>query len=131
MPLFFATHRAPKSDWEYSFATGLDFYTENPATDYQNGVVFHFDFVAGKIFKNGWELGGTYGWLQQINDDTGPVAEALGGLRGHAMAIGPIARYEFKSGERDIIMSWRVLKEFAVKDRTEGWWALWTTSFKW
>lgn len=130
-PMFAQTYINPDNGWDFSYNAGIDFYTRNHSDDYQNGAVFHLDISTVRELSNDWSFGLIYGWLQQINDDTGPMARELGGFRGHAMGIGPIATYSFKSHGRDVGMGFRVVKEFNVKNRLRGWTALWTTAFKW
>jgi hypothetical protein len=46
-PLLGFTYLNPKSGWETSALTGIDFNTTNPATDYKTGDDFHVDFLVG------------------------------------------------------------------------------------
>ena len=101
---------------EFSTVAAVDLYTENHATDYQNGAVFRLDALLIKRTKSGWGFGAAGGWIQQLEDDTGPTADRLNGFKGHSLAIGPIATY--KTGKVEFSARW--LKEFDVKNRLEG-----------
>ncbi|MET0815835.1 MAG: transporter [Pseudoxanthomonas sp.] len=105
---------------EWSSTAAVDFYTENDATDYQNGAVFRVDSLLVKRFHNGWGLGGIGGWIEQIEDDDGPTADRLNGFRGHSLALGPLVTYAKKWDGGQIEFSARWLKEFNVKNRFEG-----------
>ena len=105
---------------EWSTAVGVDFSTKNDDTDYKSGAVFHADTLLVKNFANGWGVGGIAGWIEQVSDDTGPLADRLDGFRGHSLALGPTVTYQRKWGERTVAFSARWLKEFDVERRTEG-----------
>jgi hypothetical protein len=105
---------------EWSTAVGVDFSSNNDATDYQSGAILHVDSLLVKNFKNGWGIGGVAGWIEQLEDDTGPLADRLGGFRGRAFAAGPIATYQRKWGDTTVALSARWLSEFAVKKRLKG-----------
>ena len=101
---------------EFTTLAAVDLYTQNNATDYQNGAVFRVDALLIKRSKSGWGFGGAGGWIQQFQDDTGPTADRLNGFKGHSLAIGPIATY--KTGKVEFSARW--LYEFDVENRLEG-----------
>jgi hypothetical protein len=105
---------------EWSTVVGVDFSTNNDATDYQSGAIFHADSLVVKGFDNGWGVGGAAGWIEQFEDDTGPLADRLDGFRGRALALGPIVTYQRKWGESTVAFSARWLTEFAVENRLKG-----------
>ena len=47
----------------------MEFYTENPATHFQNGILSDLEALAIKRFKNGLGIGFVESWIQQIIDD--------------------------------------------------------------
>jgi hypothetical protein len=101
---------------EFSTVAAVDFYTENEATDYQNGAVFRADALLIKRTASGWGFGAAGGWIEQLEDDTGPTADRLGGFRGQSLAIGPIVTYN--TGKVEFSARW--LYEFDVENRLEG-----------
>lgn len=109
-----------KGTLEWSTVVGIDFSTNNEDTDYKSGAVFHVDSLLVKSFSNGWGIGGVGGWIDQISDDSGPLADRLDGFKGHAFALGPIVTYQRKWGESTVAFSARWLTEFDVKRRLEG-----------
>jgi hypothetical protein len=109
-----------KGTLEFSALGAFDIYTENDATDYQNGTVFRLDAQLIKRFANGWGVGGIGGWIEQIEDDDGPTADRLNGFRGRALALGPTVNYtrRWEGGQVEFAARW--LQEFDVKNRIEG-----------
>ena len=105
---------------QWSTAVGVDLSTKNDDSDYQSGAVLHVDTLLVKSFANGWGVGGVAGWIDQISDDSGPLADRLDGFKGHALALGPTVTYQRKWGESTLALSARWLKEFDVKRRTKG-----------
>ncbi len=105
---------------EWSVTSAVDFYTRNDDTDYQNGAVFRIDTLLVKRFPSGWGLGAVGGWIQQIEDDTGPTADRLNGFKGHSLGVGPMVNYLKKWQGGQVEFSARWLHEFDVKNRLAG-----------
>jgi hypothetical protein len=114
------TQLMQKGTLEFSALAAVDFYTENNATDYQNGAVFRLDALLVKRFANGWGVGGVFGWIEQLEKDEGPTADRLDGFKGHALAIGPMVSYSRKWDGGQVEFAARWLTEFDVKRRIEG-----------
>jgi len=110
----------PKSDVELTGIWQLQFYTENPATHYQNGILSDFEVMGIKRFKNGFGIGVIFGWIDQITDDTGAGADGLHGFRGRAFGIGPIVTYSTKVGKSHLDFSARYIPEFENERRVQG-----------
>jgi len=87
------THLFQQGTLEFSALAGVDIYTKNDATDYQNGSVFRLDAMLTKHLPNGWAFGLVGGILEQIDDDTGPTADRLNGFKGHSYGLGPVVSY--------------------------------------
>lgn len=105
---------------EWSTTTGVDIYSNNDATDYQSGAVFHVDSLLVQRFANGWGIGAIGSWVQQLQDDSGPTADRLDGFKGHALGLGPVASYTKRWDGGQVEFSARWLKEFDVKNRLRG-----------
>ncbi len=105
---------------EWSTTAGVDFYTKDNATNYQNGSVFHLDSLLVKRFPTGWGIGAVGGWIYQIDKDTGPLADRLNGFKGRAVSLGPMVNYlkKWQGGQVEFSLRW--LHEFDVKNRTQG-----------
>jgi hypothetical protein len=115
------THLFQKGTFEISALAGIDFYSRNNDTDYQNGAVFRLDALAMKRTPGGWGFGLAAGWIQQIEDDDGPTADRLNGFRGRSLGVGPALSYSksfSKESKVDLTVRW--LKEFDVKNRIKG-----------
>jgi len=92
------TKIVPKYNLEFDVTLGLEFYTRNNATDYQNAPLFTLDAMGIKKFSNGVGVGLVVGTVQQLGHDTGPTADRLNGFVGHDFSLGPIITYDTKIG---------------------------------
>lgn len=110
----------PKSGIELSGMWALYFYTENTATDFQNGIESDLELLGVKRFKNGAGIGAIFSWINQITDDEGPAADRLDGFSGYAVGAGPIITYTTKLGKHDLDLNARFIHEFESKNRVEG-----------
>ncbi|WP_130620931.1 SphA family protein [Dyella amyloliquefaciens] len=109
-----------KGSLEWSTTAAVDIYTKDNATDYQNGAVFRVDSLLVKRFPTGWGVGAVGGWIYQLEDDTGPIADALNGFKGRSLALGPMVNYLKKWQGGQVEFSARWLHEFDVKNRLQG-----------
>lgn len=107
---------------EFSALGGVEFYTENDATNYQNGEIFRLDLLLMKRFKNGWGAGVIGGWIEQLSDDEGGLlTEITDGFKGHSLGLGPTVSYTHKTeAENQIDFNLRWVPEFDVENRFEG-----------
>lgn len=110
----------PKHNIELTAVVGAEFYTRNKDTDYTNGTIGRIDALAIKRFGNGWGVGLNAGIIQQLEDDKGALADALGGNKGRSMGLGPVITYEKKIGKTSLSTSLRWVNEFNVSNRPEG-----------
>lgn len=111
---------ALKGGLEWSTTAAMDIYTENDDTNYQNGAVFRVDSVVALRFPNGWGAGVVGGWIEQIEDDEGVIADRLGGFKGRSLGIGPQVTYARRWDGGQVEFSFRWVKEFEVKNRLKG-----------
>jgi hypothetical protein len=110
----------PQANIELSGIWQMKFYTENPATHFQNGILSHLEALAIKRFKNGFGIGFVESWIQQVTDDEGTAADALNGFVGRAFGIGPIITYPTKLGKSSLDFSARWIHDFDVRKPVEG-----------
>lgn len=110
----------PKENVELTGIWQLQFYTENPATKYQNGVLSDMEAMGVKRFKNGLGIGVIFSWIDQFSDDSGPTADRFNGFSGHAFGIGPIITYGTKIGKSHLDLNARFIPEFDNEKRIEG-----------
>ncbi|WP_082852561.1 SphA family protein [Caballeronia fortuita] len=92
------TKLVPQYNLEFDAVLGLQFYTRNSATDYQNAPLLTLDAMGLKKFGNGVGVGVVMGTVQQLGNDSGPTADRLNGFVGHDFALGPIVTYDTKIG---------------------------------
>jgi hypothetical protein len=110
----------PKQNIELTGIWQLQFYTENPATNYQNGVLSDLEATAIKRFKCGAGIGVIGGWIEQLSDDTGPTADRFHGFSGRAFGVGPIITYTTKIGKSLLDLNARFIPEFGNEKRVQG-----------
>ena len=123
VPNFSYTQIWPKSNVELTTNYGIGFYQRNPDTDYKSGALSNLDVLVMKRYKDGWGVGGVFGWIQQYSDDSGAlVAFLANGFKGRSVGLGPMFTYDTEINKNTkFSFSARVLREFAVKNRPEGW----------
>jgi hypothetical protein len=94
-----------------------DYNFRNTGTDYKSGRELHADYAVGWGFGGGWVVGaGGYVYRQVTDDRAGGVAVA-GGNRGRAFAIGPVVKYQSKSGW---FLTAKYEKQSSVRNRSDG-----------
>src|SRR5438128_12057940 len=98
----------------------MEFYTENPATHYQNGILSDLEVLATKRFKGGFGIGFVDSWIQLVTDDGGATANRLNGFSGRAFGIGPIATYSTTVGKPHLDLNTRCIPDFGVSRRVDG-----------
>lgn len=118
IPTVAYTRILPSLGMEIDATAGVQFYTRNSATDYQNAPLFTLDVMALKRFKNGVGAGLIVGTVQQIGGDSGPIADRLNGFRGYDVTIGPIVTYDTKiASKTPLSMSLRWVPTIVSKNR--------------
>jgi len=103
---------------EFTLSSGLEIYTENEATDYQDGNIFTLDALWTHGFGNGWNAGMVAGYIQQVTDDSG--SGATSGFRGRSVGAGPTIGWAGKFNDAQASINARWVPEFDTKNRPEG-----------
>jgi hypothetical protein len=119
-PTIAYTKLLPGKDIELSLNYGVEFYTPNNDTHYHNAPVSVLDVLALKRFAGGWGAGIVGGWIQQLGDDTGGLANLTGGAQGHAVGIGPMVTWTGTVSKTPVSASLRWVNEFSVSNRPKG-----------
>lgn len=115
------TKLVPQYGLEFDAVAGLQFYTRNQATDYQNAPLFTLDLMGLKKFANGVGAGLVMGTVQQLGKDSGPVADRLDGFVGHDFSLGPIVTYDTKvGGKHPVSASLRWVPSIASTNRLKS-----------
>jgi hypothetical protein len=118
IPTVAYTKLVPALGMEFDTTAGVEFYTRNSATNYQNAPVFTLDVMALKRFGGGLGAGLIVGTVQQLGNDSGPTADKLNGFRGYDWGIGPIVTYDTKlSGKTPLSASLRWVPTVGSKNR--------------
>ncbi len=117
MPTVAFTHLDGKGG-EFTLSSGLEIYTENETTDYQNGNIFTLDALWTHGFGNGWNAGMVAGYVQQVTDDSG--SGATSGFRGRSVGAGPTIGWAGKFNDAQASINARWVPEFDTKNRPEG-----------
>jgi hypothetical protein len=104
---------------ELSTVVGYTVNFENSATHYDSGNSLHVDLAAIKHFQSGFALGAVAYGEFQLTNDTGSGA-TLGGFRGRAIGVGPVASYDVAIGDVKFNGSIRYYREVDTKNRFEG-----------
>lgn len=126
VPQIAYTKLVPQYGLEFDAVLGLQFYTRNHATDYQNAPLLTLDVMGLKKFANGVGVGLVMGTVQQLGDDTGPIADRLNGFVGRDFSMGPIITYDTKiNGKHPFSASLRWVPTIASTNRLKS-----TTSFQ-
>ena len=111
----------PNSGWEFDAVSGVQFYTRNNDTDYQNAPLLTLDLMELRHFAGGWSAGLVVGTVQQLGKDSGPLAEGLNGFVGRDWAAGPIATYDTRlSGKTPMSLSLRWIPTIYSKNRLDS-----------
>ena len=101
---------------------GLDFNTENGATDYQTGDQFHLDITAAQhlpLFGGFGGIGANGFYYQQFTGDSGSGAR-LGSFEGMTTGVGPVISYAYRLGKFDLATEAKWLPEIDVTHRLSG-----------
>jgi len=120
MPNIAHTYLWEKRGLEFDNFVGFDIYTENTATKYTSGTVFHWDGMIIQYLSKRAGFGVIGSKLKQITDDTGPVADFLHGFPGSAWGVGPLAFYVAKVEKPGLILQLRWTNEFEVTNLLKG-----------
>jgi len=106
MPQFALTWFDPASGWDVSGTFVYVTTSNNGATNYQSGDLFHLDWAIGKHFGEGgaWELGIAGNVVQQIGSDSGTGA-VLGPFKTQSLGIGPALAYSTAIGKTPLILN--------------------------
>jgi len=111
----------PESGFQLDTVAGVQFYTRNSATDYQNAPVFSLDVMGRKTFSNGVSAGLILGTQQQLGSDKGPTADRLNGFKGRDWALGPIVTYDTKlADKRSLSLSLRWVPTISSTNRLDS-----------
>jgi hypothetical protein len=122
------TYFDEKTGWEFSAVAGLTYNTENPHTNYQNGIDAHIDWAASKFLRKDLHIGLVGYYYQQLTADRGQPF-VLGDFKSRIAAVGPQIGYLFPAGGMQGYVNLKAYGEFATQNRPLGWNAWLTLAF--
>lgn len=122
-PVVGVAYMGQKNNVSFALHGGLTLNTENQATHYRSGSVFHLETSLAKIVPLGGKLfafGVSAYTYQQVSGDSGAGAAKLGAFKGETNGMGPTLTY-LKPGATDsFVCEVKYLKEFGTRNRLEG-----------
>jgi len=119
------TYLAP-SGFELSVTAGLTYNFVNPQTGYQSGLDGHVDVGMSYSFSETLYAGAVAYIYNQLTPDTG--SSRLGDFRSGVAGAGPQIGWSFIGANLAFDVNIRGYKEFAARNRPEGWNAYLTLS---
>jgi hypothetical protein len=93
VPAIAYTQIVPRYGLDFTGQVALQINTANPDTNYRSAPLLTVDGLATKKLGGGFALGLGFGWVEQIGNDSGALADKLGGFQGASVALGPIVTY--------------------------------------
>ena len=107
---------------EFTIFSGVDFNTENHATDYRSGDVFHVDATLAQhlpLFGGIIGAGVAASYLQQFTGDSGSGAK-LGDFKAQYVTVGPTVSYVHPIGKCTLVASASWLPQVHTENTTKG-----------
>jgi len=120
-PVVSAYYSNAETGFNFSVFTGITFNSENNATDYKSGSLFHIESSIQQLFPLGKGyigLGLDAFYFEQIEGDSG--SGAIRDFKGRTMGIGPVVNYILPVGTDNWVFEAKWLPETNTKHRLEG-----------
>lgn len=100
---------------EFSITGGVEFNTENNATNYTTGTELHSDFTLAQHLPGGWAVGLIGYYLHQLSDDEGNLVAQIQvgrrGFRSSGWGLGAAVSKDLKLGEQAFTLSGKWLHD--------------------
>lgn len=119
------TYFNPQTGHEFSAVGGLTYNFLNPTTDVRSGVDFHLDWAASQFITKQVQAGIVGYVYDQISADGG-AGNRVGAFESRVIGLGPQVGFIFPVGDHQGYVNLKAYKEFAARDRPDGW-NLWLT----
>jgi len=118
-PQFSITYFEPEIGLDVSAGLIYVINTENHATNYRTGNLFHLDWAVGKQLNPAWKIGAVGYLMEQVTGDSGSGA-TLGPEKASVWALGPAATYSFEANEMPLSVLAKWTHEIAAKNTFRG-----------
>jgi hypothetical protein len=110
-----------KTGFHFGAYAGVTFNSENSATDYKSGSMFHLEGSVQQLFALGKGvigLGADAFCCGQISGDGGSGARRE--FKGQTIGIGPVLEYILPIGENTVVFEAKWMPELQVRNRIKG-----------
>lgn len=110
-----------KTGFNASVYTGITFNSENSATDYKSGSMFHLEASVQQLLPLGpgfIGLGADAFFFQQVSSDSGSGARSS--FKGETSGIGPVVNYILPYNDKTWVFEAKWLPELNTENRLEG-----------
>ena len=128
-PQFSITYFEPEMGLDVSAGLIYVINTENHATNYRTGDLFHLDWAVGRQLNPTWKIGVVGYLMEQVTGDSGAGA-TLGSDKASVWALGPAATYSFEVNDMPLSVLAKWTHEFAARNTFRGDTASAAISFK-
>jgi hypothetical protein len=118
-PQFSITYLDPATGLDVSAAFAYVINSENRATNYLTGNIFHLDWAVGKQLDPTWKVGVVGYLMEQVTGDSGSGA-TLGADKASVWALGPAATYSFAINGRPFTLIAKWTHEIAATNTFLG-----------
>jgi hypothetical protein len=118
-PQFGITYYEPKKGLDVSAGLTYVINTENNATSYLTGNIFHLDWAVGKQLNPAWKVGVVGYLMEQVTGDSGSGA-TLGPDKASVWALGPAATYSFEVNKKPLSVLAKWTHEIAATNTFRG-----------
>lgn len=118
-PQLSITYYEPKMGFDVSAGLTYVINTENHATNYLTGNIFHLDWAVGKQLNPAWKVGVVGYLMDQVTGDSGSGA-TLGPDKASVWALGPAATYSFEINKMPLSVLAKWTHEIAATNTFRG-----------
>lgn len=118
-PQFSITYYEPEIGLDVSASLIYVINTENHATNYRAGDIFHLDWAVGKQLNPAWKIGVVGYLMEQATGDSGSGA-TLGPDKASVWALGPAATYSFEANKMPLSVLAKWTHEIAAINTFRG-----------
>jgi hypothetical protein len=114
------TYFNPAAGQEFSAVLGFTYNFLNQSTQYQNGVDMHLDWGASQFLTKQLQVGLVGYAYKEIGCDSGS-GDRVGCFQSQVFGIGPQIGFIFPVGDMQGYLNFKGYREFASRDRPDGW----------
>ena len=120
-PVVGAAYSNEATGFNFGIYTGITFNSENSATDYKSGSMFHIEGSIQQLFPFGDGFAGIgldAFYFEQLSADSG--SGAIRDFKGRTVGIGPVINYILPMGSDSLVLEAKWLPESNTVNRLKG-----------